>query len=130
MRSRTQVRCTAAPPRAWTTRADFELPAGERPFSLATIPGPPGAVVVQVSGPLDAVSAPLLAAVLARLEPREVVVDLRGVDLLCAAGLNALAGARRALARRGGRLRVTGARPLAARCMVLTGLQELLDPAS
>lgn len=87
-----------------------------------------GRVTVRVSGAVDVLTAPRLAALLADLSEQQVLVDIAGVEVLCAAGLDVLAAAAGTSATVGGRLRVTGARPLAARCFAITELQALLEP--
>lgn len=107
----------------------------------------PGRAHVVVSGELDIATAPQLAEVLeplvdaltAELDrhpltapvppdggPVGLVVDLRDVGVLCAAGIDLLVAAHDRLAARGGRLQVVGARPLAVRCLRLLGLHGLL----
>jgi anti-sigma B factor antagonist len=85
----------------------------------------PGDVVVQVAGEVDAFTAPLLQLCLDsqtnRRDLRELAVDLEQVSVLGAAGVAALARARRRcgernvrlVLRRAGRRRVLGLRQLA-----------------
>jgi anti-sigma B factor antagonist len=84
---------------------------GPDPGQLLSVRSLPGArtghVVVEVTGEVDAYTAPLLDVCLrshaGRRGVREVVVDLRGVTFLGAAGVTALAAAQR-------RCRMLGAR--------------------
>jgi len=101
------------------------------PFAVLLVQSEPGGpAVVQVEGDLDALTAPRLAALLACCDSQDVVVDVRAVPVLSAAGLGVLAVGAGRLAAGGGRLRVDVARPLAARCFWITGLQGLLTEAA
>ena len=57
----------------------------------------------------------------------EVVVDLGGVTVLCAAGVSVLGEAGRRLADRGGRLRLRGAHGVVATVLRVTGLDDLAE---
>jgi anti-anti-sigma factor len=101
------------------------LPAAPDPrplLSVSTVPGDrPGCVVIDVTGAVDASTAPLLQLCLDsrtnRRDLRELVVDLEQVTFLGAAGVAALARAHRRCARRGVRLVVRRA-----------GRRRVLDP--
>lgn len=107
------------------SRVPVELPV----FRLAQARDDDGEVVVVVEGELDVWTAPQLRTALRELDRPHVTVDLSGVSVLCAAGMHVLATHEQAVQARDGRLRVRGARPLAARCLQLTGLGHLLADA-
>jgi anti-sigma B factor antagonist len=95
----------------------------------------PGRVVVEVTGEVDTYTAPLLDVCLqsqvARDAVREIVVDLRRVTLLGAAGITALARAERRCRARSARFSIaTGGRPEVLRVLRLCGLADALtvDP--
>jgi anti-anti-sigma factor len=78
-----------------------------------------------VSGELDFSSAPALRDVLhdAVDDVNGVLaVDLSGVTFIDAAGLGVLVGERQRLEARGGAMALSGARPIVARLLELTGL--------
>jgi anti-sigma B factor antagonist len=88
-------------------------------------------VVVTARGELDVAAAPTLAAyltaVLDQQRGREVILDVRGVSFLDAAGLSGLLAAEREAERRGGCLRLAGP-PRQLRMMLsITGLTGRLD---
>jgi anti-sigma B factor antagonist len=102
-------------------------------LSVTTLPGPrAGQVVVEVTGEVDAYTAPVLDVCLqsqaARSGVRELVADLRRVTFLGAAGVTALARAQQRCRRRGVRMviRSGGRRPL-LRMVQLTGLADVVD---
>ena len=105
-------------------------------LSVAALPGTrPGSVVVEVTGEVDAYTAPLLDVCLnsqARQRGvREVVVDLSRVTFLGAAGVTVLAQAHRRCGMRGARLVVhTGGWRRLLRALRLTGFADLvaIDP--
>ena len=105
-------------------------------LSVAALPGTrPGSVVVEVTGEVDAYTAPLLDVCLnsqARQRGvREVVVDLSRVTFLGAAGVTVLAQAHRRCGMRGARLVVhTGGRRRLLRALQLTGFADTvaIDP--
>ena len=105
-------------------------------LSVATVPGPrPGSVVVEVTGEVDAYTAPALEVCLqsqARQRGlRLLVVDLSGVTFLGATGVTVLARAHRQCLARGAELVVrTGGRRRVLRLLQLTGLAGLVptDP--
>jgi anti-anti-sigma factor len=93
-------------------------------------------VVVQVTGVVDAYTAPLLQLCLdsqaTQRGLRELVVDLKKVSSLGAAGVTVLARARRRCRMRGARLVIrAGGRRHMLRPLQLTGLADAvaLDPA-
>jgi anti-sigma B factor antagonist len=101
-------------------------------LSVAAVPGPhPGSVVVEVTGEVDAYTAPALEVCLqsqARQRGlRLLVVDLSGVTFLGAAGVTVLARAHRRCLARGAVLVVrTGGRRRVLRLLQLTGLARLV----
>ncbi len=100
-------------------------------LSVATVPGPrPGSVVVEVTGEVDAYTAPALAVCLqsqARQRGlRVLVVDLSAVTFLGPAGVAVLARAHRRCLARGAWLAVrTGRRRHVLRLLQLAGLARL-----
>ena len=102
-------------------------------LSVAALPGTrPGSVVVEVTGEVDAYTAPLLDVCLnsqARQRGvREVVVDLSRVTFLGAAGVTVLAQAHRRCGMRGARLAVhTGGWRRLLRALQLTGFAGFAD---
>jgi anti-sigma B factor antagonist len=107
-------------------------PAPRELLSVAAVPGPrPGSVVVEVTGEVDAYTAPALEVCLqsqARQRGlRVLVVDLSGVTFLGAAGVTVLARAHRRCLARGAWLVVrTGGRRRVRRLLRLTGLAGLV----
>jgi anti-anti-sigma factor len=105
-------------------------------LSVTTLPRTrPGYVVVEVVGELDTHTAPVVEACLhsqaTQRGVRELVVDLRKVTFLGAAGATVLARAHRSCRRRGVRLVLhCGGRRTVLRPLRLTGLTDLLviDP--
>jgi len=95
-------------------------------LSLRQEPRADGTVVLLLTGEVDVATAPRLAEALHALAGRRVEVDLRGVELLGAAGLGVLAGASGQLRQAGGDLRLARPRPLVARCLTITRLDALL----
>ena len=95
----------------------------------------PGRVVVEVTGEVDASTAPVLDLCLqsqaARPALREIVADLRRVTLFGAAGVTALARTQRRCRTRGARLRIaTGGRRDVLRVLRLSDLAGVVtvDP--
>ena len=84
--------------------------------------------VVNVSGELDASTAPRLAVALDRLadDGGVVCVDVSRLDFCGAAGINVLARIGRTLGT-GGRLVIYDAPPNVARVIEITGLDQLVD---
>ena len=107
-------------------------------MSVTALPaGRPGRVVVEVTGEVDAYTAPVLDLCLqsqaARPAVREIVADLRRVTLLGAAGAAVLARAQRRCRTRGARLLIaTGGRCDVLRVLRLTGLADVVtvDPVA
>jgi anti-sigma B factor antagonist len=105
-------------------------------LSVTALPAArPGRVVVEVTGVVDAYTAPVLDLCLhsqvAQPAVREVVADLRRVTHLSAAGVTALAKAQRRCRTRGARLMIrTGGRRNVLRVLQLTGLADVVtvDP--
>ncbi len=101
-------------------------------LSVATVPGPrPGSVVVEVTGEVDAYTAPALEVCLqsqARQRGlRVLVVDLSAVTFLGPAGVAVLARAHRRCLARGAWLAVrTGRRRHVLRLLQLAGLARLV----
>jgi anti-anti-sigma factor len=104
----------------------------EQLLSITALPeGRPGRVVVQVRGEVDSYTEPLLRACLhsqiTRPAVTELVVDLRKVTFLGAAGIAALLWARNACQARGIRFTVrAGAQRRVLRPLEVTGLMELV----
>jgi anti-sigma B factor antagonist len=107
-------------------------------LSVTALPaGRPGRVVVEVTGDVDAYTAPVLDLCLqsqaARPAVREIVADLRRVTTLGAAGVTALARAQRRCRTRGARLMIaTGGRRDVLHVLRLTGLADVVtvDPVA
>jgi anti-anti-sigma factor len=112
-------------------------PDAGRLLSVTTLPGPrPGRVVVEVVGEVDAYTVPLLEACLrshtAQGGIRELVVDLRQVTFVGAAGVGVLARAQERCRSLGARLEIrTGGRRRVLRPLALAGLVDrvAVDPA-
>ena len=87
---------------------------------------------VTLVGDLDLATAPGLSATVASAlgstAGRDLVLDLRGLAFLDAAGLGALARLRQICQRLGGRMTIFGARGMVAELLHLTGLTELVGP--
>ena len=86
----------------------------------------PDTRVVTVTGELDSLTGPMLAATLAaQLETAQiVVVDLDGVQFLASAGLGALFDANEIATRRNRDLRLVCNSPSANRSLTVSGLRE------
>ena len=85
------------------------------------------AVVVAVSGEVDLLTAPRLAAALDEARAALVVVDLSGVDFLDSSGLGVLVTAHRDLAEGEAKLRLVRPRPSIDKVLTLTRLTEVID---
>lgn len=87
--------------------------------------------VLEINGEIDIATAPLVSDTVHRLIEREgvekLLLDLRGVAFLDAAGVGALVRAHKLLIARGERLRLTGLRPNIARVLHVTGVNRLFD---
>jgi anti-sigma B factor antagonist len=121
-----------------TSPASRAAPDPGQLLSVTTLPaGRPGRVVVEVTGEVDAYTAPVLNLCLqsqaARPAVREIVADLRRVTLLGAAGVTALAMAERRCRTRGARLMIaTGGRRDILRVLRLSGFADVVtvDPVA
>jgi anti-sigma B factor antagonist len=82
--------------------------------------------IVRLAGELDIVTAPELENAL-RSANSEIIVDLADLTFVDASGLRVLASAGTREERRGDRLVVVNANPLAQRMFELTGLDHLLS---
>ena len=82
--------------------------------------------IVRLAGELDIVTAPELENAL-RSANSEIIVDLADLTFVDASGLGVLASAGAREERRGDRLVVVNANPLAQRMFELTGLDHLLS---
>ncbi len=118
------------------TPASPAAPDAGQLLSVTAVSGTrPGSVFVEVTGEVDAHTAPVLDACLhsqtRRRGVHEVVVDLSQVAFLGAAGITALAQAHRRCRMRGARLVVhTGGERRLLRALQLTGFADLVavDP--
>jgi anti-sigma B factor antagonist len=89
-----------------------------------------GATVVTVTGEVDLMTAPKLAAALEDARAagaRLVVVDLSGVDFLDSSGLGVLVTAHRDLTDGQGTLHLVRPRPSIDKVLTLTRLTEVID---
>ncbi|MEO6086352.1 MAG: STAS domain-containing protein [Umezawaea sp.] len=104
-------------------------PEGTLTVSLA-LPGigliVTGASVVEISGDVDAGTAPGLRRQLLRLPPHNVALDLSGVTFLGAAGLTVLLRARYRIHLGGGTLCLVAVPPAVRRLITMTGLHDTL----
>jgi len=88
-----------------------------------------GVLVVVVAGELDTASAPVLRAVLCQVERSavdEVLVYMRGVKFVDAAGLGVLVGAYRRLRAAGVAMTLVSPRRSVGRVLALVGLDSLV----
>ena len=87
---------------------------------------------VTLVGDLDLATAPGLSATVASAlgstAGRDLVLDLRDLAFLDAAGVGALANLRQICQRLGGRMTIFGAREMVAELLHLTGLIDLVGP--
>jgi len=101
------------------------------PIVIAEHPAGRGVVCLGVSGELDLATAPDLEEAVATAATRpgvhEVVIQLAGLSFLDASGIAALSRARTAAAGAGVLVRAEGARGVAARVLMLTGVGEWLS---
>ena len=95
-------------------------------LDLQVVEHGPDTRVVTVTGELDSLTGPMLAATLAaQLETAQiVVVDLDGVQFLASAGLGALFDANEIATRRNRDLRLVCNSPSANRSLTVSGLRE------
>jgi anti-sigma B factor antagonist len=101
-----------------------------RPLVLCTIPfcsSPRVVTVVTVTGAIDLATAPQLRSRLDPVPDRGAVVDLAGVTLLAAVGLNVLLDLHDRLSRAGAQLVLLGVPPHVGRMLVATGLDTVLE---
>ena len=88
------------------------------------------AVVLQVSGALDTITAPSLAThldVVLTSGPAVLVVDLTGVDFLSSAGINLLVETHQLTTRTTTMLRVAADGPATSRPLRSIGIDEIVD---
>ncbi len=103
------------------------------PLDTAVSRPRPGAVLLEVHGEVDTLTAPRLEAGLddaldvARTEDRAVVVDLTGVTFLASSGLAVLIHGARRVTARGSRLHVVTATRAVSRPITVTGADALFD---
>lgn len=105
-------------------------PDGPAPavMHVSRVPGPFG-VHLRLAGELDIASAGRLREVTSMLSERDLAnlcLDLTDLEFLDAAGLRALLATHALVTGHGGRLVLTGLRPLARRVLRITGLHEVL----
>lgn len=88
-----------------------------------------GALVVVISGSVDALTAPEVTAFLGRQvaagQP-QLVLDLSGVDFMSSAGLRAILGALKESRQGGGDLRLAGAQPGVEKILKMSGFTNIL----
>ena len=122
-----------------TSRRLVRAPGNRRPWWAShPVPIPPpleldassaaARIVVQVSGEIDALTAPHLESFVAGRSLAGCTVlelDLTGVPSIASAGLSALLGLRRWCQQRGSDLRLRGAQPSVWRVFELTGLHRV-----
>jgi len=84
---------------------------------------------VGLHGELDVVNAASLRDALVEIAGSTVAVDLSDLTFIDAAGLGALASARREIEESGNKLELLGARPSVRRTFTVAGLAHLLGDA-
>jgi anti-sigma B factor antagonist len=87
------------------------------------------AIVVSLSGSVDALTAPEVTNYLTRqvaAEQRQLVLDLAGVDFMSSAGLRAILGALKESRQEGGDLRLAGAQPGVEKVLKMSGFTNIL----
>lgn len=111
---------------------DVSTEGTEAPFddviTLSTSTSENGAVTVTVVGEVDTFTAPVLRSSLdAQLEqqPRELVIDLSGVQFLGSAGLAVLVETQKSARTRGVELRLVATTRAVTRPLEVTGLIDL-----
>ncbi len=83
--------------------------------------------VYRFVGELDALTAPRLRQVLARMESSsKAVIDLSDVVFIDSTGLNALVGGIRRIRERGGQIAVSSNNPRVRRLLTLTGFEKIV----
>lgn len=88
-----------------------------------------GVSTVSLAGDLDLFAAPAARQLLAKecaSEPKQLVIDISGLDFIDSAGLETLVVAERALDANGGTFTLIGASERVLRLLELTGLSQLL----
>ncbi|WP_040157657.1 STAS domain-containing protein [Mobilicoccus massiliensis] len=86
--------------------------------------------VVEATGDIDLISAPVLRASLDTLfrdARSRLVMDLRGVPFLDSTGLGVLVGAQRAVRHHGGDVRIVCSDPRVLRVFSITGLDQVFS---
>jgi anti-sigma B factor antagonist len=113
-------------------RSDVPTEGTEAPFddviTLSTNTGADGVVTVTVVGEVDTFTAPVLRSSLdAQLEqqPRELVIDLSGVQFLGSAGLAVLVETQKSARSRDVELRLVATTRAVTRPLEVTGLIDL-----
>lgn len=99
----------------------------DRPARRAREPLPDGAVLVELTGEIDALTAPRLTPYLDRLSTRDrpdIVVDLRPVTFIDCAGLAPLVRLRKRVHARSGRIRLVCNDPRTLRTLRTTRLSR------
>ena len=108
--------------------------AGHGPRALRVVPHQDGPVLrLQLVGELDVATAERLVELVADLvgpAPGQVRLDLADLDFVDLVGLRALVTLDRLVTERGGRLAVTGPRPLARLLLRLCGLAAVDGPGT
>lgn len=106
-------------------RAVDDTVGGVKAFSVTTVAGPPGSIVLRLAGELDLASVAELcragADALKQHDCRQLVLDVAAVTFLDAAGLGVLVGLRTHAQRTGRRVALRGVPPRVARALKLTG---------
>lgn len=99
-------------------------------FGIGMLVEPNGGVRLRPQGELDLYTAPRLErAVLEQLDRGElqVVVDLSRTSFIDSSGLGAFVKLSKAVAARGGHLRLTSPVPQVARVFEITGVHQVID---
>jgi RNA polymerase sigma-B factor len=116
----------------WPGMAGPAAPVDPRDLQVVVERRPGGTVLVQVVGEVDHDNAAQLGTALCESalgdRPRHVHVDLSGVPLIDAAGMEVLVAGQRAAQRAGADLRLERIRPGVARLLRRAGLVELAVP--
>jgi anti-anti-sigma factor len=98
-------------------------------FHVSAHPNPAGALVLTVSGELDAATRDQVTNATARSAngARECVIDLSEVTFIDASGISGLLGCRRHLHHPDATVTLIGARKQVERVLRLAGLDDMLD---
>ena len=83
-------------------------------------------LTIAVSGRVDTVTAPELEAGLKFGDATLVVLDLSGVPYMSSAGLRLLLASHKAMASRGGELRIAGVQDAGREVLDITGFSDIL----